>query len=810
MIRCIAVSLSIIMSLLIVGSAASQTDPFGTLDLVSVDSLEAGAGEEVTIRFQVRNDEPLGSFSIPVVYDTALLTLRSVSFAGARAEHLDTKIITPYNVTTAAGHFLVTAVQVFSDPIPVGEGTVFTAVFAIADSAKAGASTVLDTLFYPPGGELMLTEAESARIIRPAFVPGRITVGIENRGPVFPTVPDVYILEGDSLELSITVTDPDGDALTLATTTKPSGATFVDNGDGSASLAWIPSFVGPNSADGSPFRVSLWASDGNLSTGQEVLIHVVNTNRAPAITAPETVAVEAGDRLEFTVSALDPDFEDIVWTTSGLPAGAAFNGLNPGTFAWQSAITDTGSHNLQFIATDPRGLADTTTITAAVNAVALYTLLLPTVEVYPGEKADILVGLDNKLPVSSFNVLFNYDVSALTLESVTSEGTRAESFEYFTVQNNDNSIDGNLRIIGLVDYAGGLMPAGDGPVALCRFRTSSNIAYAGMNLPLRFQFFDGPLTEDNLLGDSVGTLIPKDEMVYVEGSIQMEEVGEVHIGDINLNGLIAEISDVIYFTNHFINPALYSFNALQFANSDINRDNIGASISDLVGLINWVVSGVQPAARIHAGAELEAEITVDRRTDGTIIGSDAAFDVGAILVRLSGELSADDVSITGLAENMTVDYATSQNEVVVLVYSLTGDVIPAGLTEVMSITGIENAEIVTIDMGSADGLFVNAGWRDDTVVLPTRFALEQNYPNPFNPETRIEFSLPEASAVTLAVYNVLGQQVRTLASGDLPAGTHSVVWNGTDDYGRSVASGVYLYRLETGASVVTKKMMLLK
>jgi len=94
--------------------------------------------------------------------------------------------------------------------------------------------------------------------------------------------------------------------------------------------------------------------------------------------------------------------------------------------------------------------------------------------------------------------------------------------------------------------------------------------------------------------------------------------------------------------------------------------------------------------------------------------------------------------------------------------------------------------------------------------LPTTFGLEQNYPNPFNPTTQIEFSLPVASNVDLTVFNVLGQEVKSVFSGEMPAGNHTVIWDGTSGTGNSVSSGVYFYRLEACNFVETRKMMLLK
>ena len=92
----------------------------------------------------------------------------------------------------------------------------------------------------------------------------------------------------------------------------------------------------------------------------------------------------------------------------------------------------------------------------------------------------------------------------------------------------------------------------------------------------------------------------------------------------------------------------------------------------------------------------------------------------------------------------------------------------------------------------------------------TEYILEQNYPNPFNPETVIAYSLPKESRVTVAVYNLLGQQVRLLAQGTRPAGSYRLTWDGLDNAGQPLPSGVYIYRLETGVQTVVKKMTLLR
>ncbi len=90
-------------------------------------------------------------------------------------------------------------------------------------------------------------------------------------------------------------------------------------------------------------------------------------------------------------------------------------------------------------------------------------------------------------------------------------------------------------------------------------------------------------------------------------------------------------------------------------------------------------------------------------------------------------------------------------------------------------------------------------------VIPTEVALEANFPNPFNAETTIRYYLPGAQFAEISIFNIVGQKVATLVSGQMSAGFHDVHWSGSD-----LASGVYLYQLKAGGAVETKKMVLLK
>jgi len=94
--------------------------------------------------------------------------------------------------------------------------------------------------------------------------------------------------------------------------------------------------------------------------------------------------------------------------------------------------------------------------------------------------------------------------------------------------------------------------------------------------------------------------------------------------------------------------------------------------------------------------------------------------------------------------------------------------------------------------------------------IPTTFNIEQNYPNPFNPTTVINYDIPQNAVVTLSIYNMLGQKVKSLVSEQKNAGTYSVQWNGDNEFGQKVASGAYIYKINAGNFVKSMKMLLMK
>ena len=130
-----------------------------------------------------------------------------------------------------------------------------------------------------------------------------------------------------------------------------------------------------------------------------------------------------------------------------------------------------------------------------------------------------------------------------------------------------------------------------------------------------------------------------------------------------------------------------------------------------------------------------------------------------------------------------------------------------------------NTDILVRFRFFSDGFVTGWGWWVDNVRVEAdvtnapssaRLALDQNVPNPFNPNTTIGFSLPRQTSVKLQIFDVRGRLVRTLVDETRGAGEHRVVWDGTDQSGRTAASGVYLYRMAADGQVMQNKMTLVK
>ena len=122
----------------------------------------------------------------------------------------------------------------------------------------------------------------------------------------------------------------------------------------------------------------------------------------------------------------------------------------------------------------------------------------------------------------------------------------------------------------------------------------------------------------------------------------------------------------------------------------------------------------------------------------------------------------------------------------------------------------EYSGLLLSPLGLAYEYFTGGVGVGDQASLPNAFELKGNYPNPFNPSTQIAFNIGSNDNVTVKVFSLLGEEIATVHNGILNSGSHEVTWNGMDNYGSKVSSGVYLYQVATGGKTLTGKMMLIK
>src|SRR5258706_3544772 len=178
-----------------------------------------------------------------------------------------------------------------------------------------------------------------------------------NHAPVVTVAPSLSVNEGAALSFTVTATDADADHVTLSASGLPSGATFVDNADNTATFHWTPSFT-----QSGAYTLTFTGNDGHggvtTATSVVTVLEVSGGgNHAPVVTVAPSLSVNEGAALTFTVTATDADADHVTLSASGLPPGATFvdNGNNTGTFHWTPSFTQSGAYTLTFTGNDAHG-----------------------------------------------------------------------------------------------------------------------------------------------------------------------------------------------------------------------------------------------------------------------------------------------------------------------------------------------------------------------------------------------------------------------------------------------------------------------
>lgn len=197
---------------------------------------------------------------------------------------------------------------------------------------------------------------------------------------------------------------------------------------------------------------------------------------------------------------------------------------------------------------------------------------------------------------------------------------------------------------------------------------------------------------------------------------------------------------------------------------------------------------------------LSATLTVDAWGTATVGGANVeTLRICALDTTISSVfLLSDGSQVSGPDTTISINYTfpTKANGFIAQIGSLPGETNP-NFTMATDILRVKEGITTSVDENPGEA-------------LPTTFDLLQNYPNPFNPETQIRYTVGAAGPVELAVFDLQGRLVKTLIDQELPVGSHSVRWDGTDTSGAKVASGRYIYRLKAGDEIKSKMMIMVK
>jgi hypothetical protein len=291
-------------------------------------------------------------------------------------------------------------------------------------------------------------------------------------------------------------------------------------------------------------------------------------------------------------------------------------------------------------------------------------------------------------------------------------------------------------------------------------------------------------------------------------------------GDVDKNGTV-QAADAALVLKHVAGIALITDPAALYAADASNNGTITAYDAALI--LQAAAGLITLPAKVDANATLGKEVAVagslnwsspEATSDPAVVKvglklADAANVYSAQLTSTAdfSALSVEGVS-AALPEGWMMQWNVSGNELRVAMAGTT----PLSSGDIATLTvRLKNKES---RLNFSTDALLNENFQSlgavEIAAVPTVFALEQNYPNPFNPSTTIKYQIPADANVNLVIYNLQGQQIRTLIAKEQKAGYYNVVWDGRNEAGQTVSSGLYLYRVQAGSFVATHKMLMIK
>ncbi len=568
--------------------------------------------------------------------------------------------------------------------------------------------------------------------------------------------------------------------------------------------------------------------DGN---GNCIYTKIPTGSHSPIIAqvTPNVITVKQGELVSFTVSASDDTASHVITLTgANLPAGATFNSTPSaaaasGTFSWTPTLSQSGSFVVSFNATDNPGGNAAPTVSVTITVEKLEFDQLFTTSVREMSPAGGIPGFDPVLfPIdlislkdSVFGVQFDlmYPFRQIQIDSILTT-VRTPTFIVDWLAMNDSLI--RVVTLGLNNEA-----------------LLANQSSAVLQIALHIDSTALPGTYDMILLNGREAIDPNPAigsvpLLTLPGIIDVDR-----FGDVNLDKLV-DVADLVNVVAYIIGN--FGLPARQFATADVSLNDT-VDVVDLVGINNLIfglpiVPGPAPVSGGQlASVELDqGDIKAGEWSNVSMLG-DFPEEVAGIEFHIDynpATVSVLPPELTDVSKKYRLRYNNDRAGTMrVVIYNSspwnTQTLIPEGLSEIMRIPALLSTDASDSDIKLSNVTLANPdAARIETELppeplLPETFALEQNYPNPFNPTTTIAYSIgvdsdgAKTQDVRLDIFNILGQKVKTLVESPKAPGEYVVEWNGKNSNGSTVATGIYLYRLQVGATKRdTKKMIFLK
>jgi hypothetical protein len=447
----------------------------------------------------------------------------------------------------------------------------------------------------------------------------------------------------------------------------------------------------------------------------------------------------------------------------------------------------------------------------------------PMIEAYVGQNHLIIpIIITNLQPVEYIHISLSYDPSLMEAEAVAPaiffQGTH---FDVSTPGKMSIELDRDLVPPPFVPP----IPAGETTVAYITMNIAVNNLGRDIGTPL--EFLEDPNTPypDNLFLLENGYFIVPPMLTLTNGVIY---IFEPIYGDVNINSDPFEVGDAVTLVNYFIGTIFLS--PRQMANSDCNRDNLQATIADLVYMLRVINGEPDTLRRILAGpvhhdlTSTSMPAMAPKTTNSLDISAKLTIYLDCIeplggfcfTVKVPESVSQVGDGVLGMdASNLLLASYKRSDTLKIVGYSLSEENLPRGYFMLLELPFEANGaikdsdfEILNADFSNGSGQKINVAFK---LVVGNPGEKETNddsqsgrgsnsfsaYPNPFNSAVSIHFANTKPQYAVIEIYDVLGRKVNTLTEGFLNEGEHSLIWNGTNQNGDTVAAGVYLCRIKS-------------